>query len=474
MRKTLLTIQLFIISYTITIAQHQEVLSKPELWKGKQKQTQDTNSLLHAFKAGQMHGHFRYFFMATDNAKGLTDYYANAVGGGIKYETLPFKGFQFGVSGFFVYNIGSSDLAEPDEKTNQPNRYEIGLFDITDPHNKNNIDRLEELYLKYNWKQSHITFGKQLINTPFINLQDGRMRPTEVGGVYAEINDLKNTKVEGGWLYEISPRSTVEWYGIGESIGVYPQGVASDGVRSEYANNLESKGLGLLTLSQKITPNISLKFHNLFVENIFNTFLLQTDYQLPLTNKSKVIAGLQYVQQNALNNGGNEDASKAYIDKGSKAYTFGARVGWENKRWQTSLNYNRITAHSRYLMPREWGRDPFYTFMPRERNEGLGDVQAVVLKTGYQFLQPHIKLNASFGFFTLPDVNNFKLNKYGLPSYNQLNIDIRHDFEGFFKGLEAQLLLVYKKNTGNTYNNDRFVINKVDMMLWNFVLNYHF
>lgn len=177
-------------------AQHQDVPGKPELWRGKQNQTEDTTSLLHAFKKGQIHGHFRYYFMATDNKAGLSDYYANAIGGGIKYETAPFKRFQFGVSGFFVFNIGSSDLARPDPKTNQLNRYELGLFDVEDPTNRRDIDRLEELYLKYSWKQSHITFGKQLINTPFINLQDGRMRPTEVGGLYGEINDIKNTKID--------------------------------------------------------------------------------------------------------------------------------------------------------------------------------------------------------------------------------------------------------------------------------------
>jgi ribonucleoside-diphosphate reductase alpha chain len=34
-------------------------------------------------------------------------------------------------------------------------------------------------------------------------------------------------------------------------------------------------------------------------------------------------------------------------------------------------------------MPREWGRDPFYTFLMGERNEGLGDVYAFALKSKY-------------------------------------------------------------------------------------------
>lgn len=457
-----------------TNAQHQEVPEKPDLWKGKQKHAEDTNSLLHSFKTGQMHGHFRYFFMATDNKSGLSDYYANAIGGGIKYETASLKGFQFGVSGFFVFNLASSDLSKPDPKTNQTNRYELGLFDIEDPTNKSDIDRLEELYLKYSWKQSQVTLGKQIINTPFINLQDGRMRPTEVGGVYGEISQIRNTKIEGGYLYEISPRSTVKWFKTAESIGIYSQGVNSTGVKSNYAGNLKSGGVFLLGLNHKLKQGFTLKVHDLFVENIFNTLLLQVDYAHPMKNKSKVIAGLQVINQNAVKNGGNADPLKSYLAKDAKAWVFGAKLGWENKHWQTSLNFTRITNDGRYLMPREWGRDPFYTFLPRERNEGYGNLNAYVIKLGYDFSKIRLKAQAGIGYYDLPEVTNYRLNKYGMPSYSQINIDLRHEFSGFLKGMEAQLLLVYKGESGNTYGNDKYVINKVDTKLWNLVLNYHF
>jgi hypothetical protein len=35
---------------------------------------------------GNFSGHFRYFFMGTDNETGLTDYYANALGAGLKQQ----------------------------------------------------------------------------------------------------------------------------------------------------------------------------------------------------------------------------------------------------------------------------------------------------------------------------------------------------------------------------------------------------
>jgi hypothetical protein len=133
-------------------SQHQEVNEKPSMYKGKNNQTEDSTSLLHAFKNGQYSGHFRYFFMATDNTDGLSDYFANAVGGGLHYNTAKYHGFQFGLSGFYVFNLYSCDLGSLDQETGLGNRYEIGLFDVEDPYNRKDIDRLEELYLKYSLK----------------------------------------------------------------------------------------------------------------------------------------------------------------------------------------------------------------------------------------------------------------------------------------------------------------------------------
>lgn len=470
--------KIFILNISLVISlsgftQHQEINEKPGLWKEKENEA-DSTSILSAFRKGTFSGHFRYYFMATDNKEGLTDYYANAVGGGIKFETGRFKNFQVGVSGFFVYNIGSSDLSIPDSKTKQMNRYETGLFDIEDPSNKKDIDRLEELYIKYHFKSNHITLGKQLINTPFINLQDGRMRPTEVEGIWTEINSIKKIKLQLGYLYGISPRSTVKWFKVAESIGVYPVGVNDEGIKSAYAGNLESKGIFLAGITTQLNENLKLQFWNQYTENIFNSAMLQADYEYPLTQNSKLFAAAQFVRQDAVDDGGNEDPSKTYFEKGARAITFGTRLGWKNDKWETSLNYNRITADGRYLMPREWGRDPFFTFLPRERNEGLGDAHAVVGKFNYKIPKARVTTSIAFGHYELPDVTDFKLNKYGIPSYNQLNIDARYKFGGILKGLETQLLFVYKGKTGNSYGNDKYVINKVDMSLWNIVFNYQF
>jgi hypothetical protein len=456
------------------MSQHQDLNEKGQTYKGKKEFESDTLSLLSAFKKGHVNGHFRFFSMATDNAQGLTDYFANAAGGGLRYESAQFRGFQMAVSGFYLFNIGSSDLGKIDSVTMQGNRYEIGLFDLEDPYNHKDIDRLEELYLKYNYKKFHIIFGRQLINTPFINLQDGRMRPTGVEGAWMDINDFHKLKIEGGWIYAISPRSTTKWYYVGESLGVYPSGVNIDGKRSDYFENIKSQGVGMLGLTYDAKKWMKIKVWNMHFENVLNTAMVQIDFNIKSKEKSNYYSGIQFFRQDAVNDGGHIDQEKTYINKGKKSMVLSSQIGWKNQRVDYSLSYTHITKHGRYLMPREWGRDPFYTFMPRERNEGYGDLHAVVGKIAYGFPKHKIKTSLAAGYFKLPDVRNFELNKYGMPSYTQINADIRYVFSGALKGLDAQFLVVGKLNNGELYNNRRFEINKVNMLNYNLILNFHF
>ena len=456
------------------LAQHQDLHEAGEIYKGKKVLSIDTTSILAAFKRGHVNGHFRYFFMATDNASGLSDAYANAAGGGLRYETAKLYGFQFAVSGFYLFNIGSSDLAVKDSITQQGNRYELGLFDIENPYNRGDIDRLEELYLKYNYRKSHLIFGRQLINTPFINLQDGRMRPTGVEGLWMVLNESKFLKLEGGWLYAISPRSTTKWYYVNHSVGIYPGGVNINGSKSDYGENISSKGVGLIGLTLQPYKWLNLKVWDTYFENVLNTALIQGDVKFETSEFTHVYSGLQFIRQDALNDGGNIDQEKTYVNKGKHAMVFGGKVGIKNRVIDLSANYTHITKNGRYLMPREWGRDPFFTFMPRERNEGYGNVHAFVGKLSYNLEKIKVKTSLAAGYFRLPDVNDFEMNKYGMPSYLQINADVRYSFSAFLEGLDLQLLIVGKKNQGELYDNRKFEINKVNLLNYNLVLNYHF
>jgi hypothetical protein len=450
-------------------AQHQELNEDPKLW-GKSKKELDSANLLYRFQMGTMHGHLRTFYSSTFNKNSQAEY-AQAIGGGIQFISKPLYHLRVGVSGFFVYDAISSDLTKPHPLSNTLNRYELGLFDITDPANKTDIDRLEELYIQYQKNKVTITIGKQLLNTPFINLQDGRMRPTEVQGVWSQYRNKEN-KFYAGWLNRFSPRSTVEWYKTGESIGLYSVGVNIDGTKSGYKDALESKGIALIGAELGLKKNYKIQFWNQYVENIFNSSLVQID-KVPTAN-TPYYYGLQMIGQVVLNEGGNEDQSKTYFNPSQSSFVFGARIGKQQGQWNHSINFTRITKDGRYLMPREWGRDPFYTFLLGERNEGMGDLNAYVIKSKFTAKQLPLNLNMGIGYYDLPDIMNFAMNKYSFPAYMQYNLDARYTFTGFWKGWEAQVIYFYKDAVENTYNNPKYYINKADMGHFNFILNFHF
>lgn len=450
-------------------AQHQELNEAPKLW-GKSKKEMDTTNLLYRFQMGTMHGHLRSFLSSTLN-KNSTVEYAQAVGGGIQFISKPLYHLHLGVSGFFVYDAFSSDLSKPHPLSNSLNRYELGLFDVTDPSNKTDIDRLEELYLQYQKENLTITLGKQLLNTPFINLQDGRMRPTEVQGLWAQYQHQRK-KFYAGWINRFSPRGTVEWYKTGASIGIYSVGVNLDGSKSGYKNELESAGVALTGAELSITKNHQLQIWNQYVENIFNSSLIQID-KIP-TEKSPYYYGIQLIGQTVVKNGGNEVLEKTYFNPKQTSIVYGARLGKKEGDWDHSINFTRITKQGRYLMPREWGRDPFYTFLLGERNEGMGDLDAYVLKSKYNSPKVPFTLNLGIGYYDLPDIKNYAMNKYSFPAYMQYNIDARYAFSRFWKGWEVQMIYFYKDAVGNTYDQPKYYINKVDMGHFSFILNFHF
>jgi hypothetical protein len=442
------------------------------VWTDKAKSAYDTSSVWYAFKNGSITGHFRQFSMATINRKEYPDYYAIAVGGGIRYQTARFHGFQFTLSGFFIYNLASSDLGKADPMTGARNRYEIGLFDVQDPENFHNLHRLEELSLSWKRKNFSVAFGKQMLNTPFINPQDGRMRPSVASGLWMHYQPGK-WKLEGGWLNHMSPRSTVKWFPVAQSMGIYAQGNNTDGSKANYAENLDTKGIGYMSGTYQPGKQWSFQLLNQYVENIFNTAMLQVNYQHPYGN-GHLLAAAQYIRQDAINDGGNSDPAKTYFSPDQHSNIFSGRLGWNNKVWQTSLNYTRITKSGRFLMPREWGRDPLFTFMQRERNEGLGDVNAYMAKVTRQLAQNRLMVNVAIGRFDLPAVNNYALNKYGMPSYGQANLGATYQFAGMLKGLQAELLYVYKWHRGEEDAEAKFVVNKTDMSNINLIFNFQF
>ena len=430
----------------------------------------DSSSVKNLFLKSKLEVNARSVYMTTINEGDLKDDYAIASGIGLGLLTKSFHGIQAGISGFVIYNLLSSNINEPDLVTLGMNRYELGLFDIQNINAKSNLIRLENLFLKYTLSKTTLTLGKIKLNTPFLNPQDGRMNASMQEGVWLSMNELKKIQITGGWIWNMSPRSTTQWYTAANSIGIYPSGISETGAKSNYFGNISSSGVAVVNVCLIPNNNIKINLWDLLIDNVMNTSMLEVNNEFG--NKLKFYQGIMFIHQNAVNNGGNEDQTKTYIAKNAQSNAFSAQFGLKNKRVNCNVNYTRITNQGRYLMPREWGRDPFYTFMPREKNDGFGNVHAATLKSTMLWLKGKFKTGLGYGYFLLPDVRDYKLNKYGMPSYHQCNFDAGYSFTKFLKGLELKCLVAYKLNAGETYNNLKYVYNKVNMANISFVVDF--
>ncbi|WP_044175614.1 OprD family outer membrane porin [Flectobacillus major] len=433
---------------------------------------QDTNTFTEALLKGKISGQARLMSISTDNQNELSDYWATAFGLGLGYRSALYKGFQLNVQILTNQNISSPDFTKPDPTTQNPNRYEMGLFDMANASRKNLIFRIQELYLKYQWKKSAIWLGNYTPKNSFINAQDSRMSPTLVQGLALDLqpNTQWQIKIDGIW--RVSPRSTTHWYTVGQSIGVYPVGVNPDGSKSQYAHNTSSAGIGMIDIYYKPNKNLTLLLGNILAENIFNTAYCRTEYTWHLAHQQKLLLGGLAVHQNSVGNGGNTDITKSYFPNNNRSWILNTRIGYWTNNWESSLNFGRTTADGRYLMPREWGVEQFYTVLPRERNEGAGDVWSYSMRLGKSFQNKNLKTELGYGYYRFPNIKNTQLNKYGFADYTHFMASINYNFKGIFKGLNTQILFIRKDSQGNTYNNQRYIINKVNMSQWNFIANY--
>jgi hypothetical protein len=357
----------------------------------------------------------------------------------------------------------SSDLSKPDPISGGNNRYEIGQFDVSNPKNKHDLDRLEDLFLKYSYRKNSITIGRMELNTPFMNLQDGRMRPTLEEAVWLNIHQFKKIKFNGGYVWGVSPRSTIQFYDLKSSVGIYGQGVNIDGTKSNYFNNIASKGFYMGNINISPFKKFEINLWNGFFENVSNTALVELKNEFGKQEDEKYYQGLMFIRQDAVNNGGNANQSHTYISKGSQANVVSARLGMKRKNLDINFSYTHITGDGRYLMPREWGRDPFYTFMSRERNEGAGNVHAANTNITYTSKNQNLKSTIAYGFYKMSAVTDPRLNKYGMPSYHQINLSSTYIFKNFWKGLELRFLVASKIKSGNDYLAPKYIYNKVNM-----------
>lgn len=423
-------------------------------------------------KRSILSGQLRSYYMNTFNKGSLKDFKALAIGGKLKYQFIPNENLNFGIAVYNSTNLGLQNLTIPDMQTGKLSRYEEGLFDRLNLENKA-IFLIGELYANYKIQQHEFSLGRMKIKSPFVNPEDGRMIPSLFQGFLYKYKPNKKTNVQGGIFNAVAPRSTGEFYGIGESIGTYATGRDWSGNPAQYANNTDSDFLFIANADIKITESLSFETWNYFIENVSNSFYLKPKLDI----NENVDLEMEWLHQNRIGDGGNSIDSLRYFQANSSDI-LGLKVkyNWSDNT-SLSLGYDRILPHGQFIFPREWGREFLFSFQKRERSEGSADNHALIIYYDDTFTlgdpQSKIKSVLSIGHQWKPSVLDPELNKYAVPDYTHINLDLFFSFKKL-KNLKPELLFVTKFANGDFPDNPNFYLNKTDLFHVDLILNYNF
>lgn len=424
------------------------------------------DSLVQYFKEGRTKGHLRNYFMFTDNHN-LNDYNANATGGAISYTTRSFKGFEAGLTGGFVYRTFGSDLSAPDGITGKPSKWERELFDLADPESRGALARVEELYIRYRYGNSYITIGKMSPEYhPLINKSDGRMQGFAFQGIYSRIAVDSTTLVNVSVLNGVSPRSFMQWYRLNDAIGVLNSGYQPDGTAAAYHGHTGANAMAYLGISKK-SGRLTFTIWDTHIQNIANTLWAEASYKA-----KNYVMGFQYSYQFPCSQLKGVPYAARYVQPGENGQVASIMARYRASGLEASLAYTKAFNTGRYLFPKEFGRDQFYTSIPRSRIEGFGNADVVTVRLEYAFRNNRLVLGVDATAVDGPGVANYKLNKYGLDDYYQLNSRLQYQFKGLLQGLRIAVLYIWREN--KDIHTPYEVYNISDYSQLNVVTNFNF
>lgn len=430
----------------------------------------DSLNLAQHFSRGHVKGHLRNFFMSTVNQGELKDYWTNAYGMSLHYESIPFYGFVFEMKGIFSFQTLSSDLNERDELTQKGSKWEVELYDVLDSYNTHDLDRLEELFIEYRWKESHIKYGRIAIDdTPLINESDGRMKPFVFKGFNAHLKLKNHFTIQPFLLNGVSPRSTVEWFTINEAMGIKNNGYDANGDSANYRHHIEARYIGGLGLMYDL-PNVKVRLWEFILDKTYNTNWLQLDADV-----KKINFGLITAYQFGLASQESLEFNNQYIHNNSKVGIVSGKLGYDNRTFSFDLSHTEIFGAGRFLNPREFGRDQFYTSVTRSRADGLG--KASVSKLGATYSPQKLKqllIDCNIQYTNAAGEYNYAYNKYGVRDFIQYLLNFDYQFSEKLKGLEATLLYVYRQDVDSGLLSKERTINQTNFHQINVIVNINF
>ena len=396
-------------------------------------------SLSDAFKNGKVSGEFRFVYTKgsdsdvletkpTDNAN------VGSIATTINYVTDDFYGFKLGLGFEAAHDLNlHNDNPEKD-----------------DARNSVSATLLQNFYLQYSFSKSNMKIGRQTIKTPLIMTSTAFALEDSFDAAVLTLNELPSTMLKFIYIQEWNMR-----YGSDASSSPTQQDEHfSSGMYSLFFKNTSLKNLVLH--GQYLTTNEDEKLWDapVFVNaGGYDEYYMQATYKFQTTPLSLALkyAGAKY--------------DNPTIAGKDTATLYGIQVGTDIDKLKLNFAYTTMDEEANF--PGTYGHvsdTVVYTDM-LTNNAIFAGVDAFSLEAGYDFGIPRLGTKIKFAHYTQSDEGITNSGK-DLDNANEVNVDLRYAFSGFFKGLSTRLWAGY-----GTYDQD---VPNDDFTYARFYLKYNF
>lgn len=409
-------------------------------------------------------------YMSTHNRGDLADFNTQVFFGQFKadYAAKPWLTFSGQLNG--IYLPWTSGLEERDVLTGRGPIYEANLF------NRRTMTGQIELALpifnaQFNHSGHILTIGRFTKDVQAFR-QERWPFPNALEGIWYENYTAEKTSWQLALIHRVMPRFSGDFEKVGDAIGVAGIGVNPDGTPSGYRNEVNSNVIIAANYNRQLSNYMTIDIWNYWIDNVMNTMLLEPKVHWPdqsLTLSAKIM------YQFKVGEGGNALENLRYVQD-DRAIYFGVRAEKQLGKSSLQLNLTRITNDGRFLMPRELGFEPFYTFQRRTRIEGVANAWALMLKWKQAWADQQFKyqFNSSIGKNELPDITDFANNKYRVPSHLHWDAELKVQPLKKLTGLTAEVLVAYRFLAANVDNEMQVLINQADFFHTDMRLTYTF
>lgn len=407
-----------------------------------QHEDSDTTSVLKSLSDWFSKGHYSVLWrtqaMATIHEGDLSDHWASGTAFRLHYETAHWRGWSLVVGGQFGYALASSDLTDADDLTGRRARFELHMFDIEDPQNRKDFDRLENLFLKKEWAWGDVEVGRFSFDSPFVNGQDSRLKANAFSGaefgLYPDQHRIH--RFRGAFIYGISPRGTVEWFSLQQSVGLLDNGFLPNGEEAEYEDNVHSHGLYILGYEFE-KKKVGAQAWYYYADNLFQQGYARADVHPDAKHHWNF--GAEILWQQRVGQGGNAHEELRYYHNDAPAVLVGGRVRYEQGRHGIEAAGLASVGDGTYLFPREWGKEQFFTSVPRARVEGLGKFTELAVHYDCKVSE---SLTAAITFARLDALTttDFLFNKFSLIDHYLVNAEAEWKGSKFWENFTVRFI----------------------------------